>query len=85
MIDAPSRGDNWAEALIDLLHVASFIKLGNRLLACNLSEHELLYQISHLIGIQMAKFELDQYHNKFGAKDLYYFFFVVNISLFHSN
>lgn len=69
-VESSGRLDNWKELLLDLFYVIFLIKLGNIFLSCDLNSSGYLFAISHFLGVYMAKFELDQYLNKFGQRDL---------------
>jgi hypothetical protein len=85
-VEATGRLDNWKELLLDLFYVIFLIKLGNLFLYCEFNGPGYLFAISHFLGIYMAKFELDQYLNKFGQKDLFHnvFLIVYSFGLFIS-
>jgi hypothetical protein len=76
-VESNGRSDNWRELLLDLFYVAFLIKLGNIFLDCQLSGAGYLFAVSHFLGVYMAKFELDQYLNKFGQRDFLHNAFVV--------
>jgi hypothetical protein len=75
--ETSGRLDNWKELLLDLLYVVFLIKLGNIFIVCQLNETGYLLAISHFLGVYMAKFELDQYLNKFGQRDFLHNAFIV--------
>jgi hypothetical protein len=76
-VETTGRLDNLKELLLDLFYVVFLIKLGNIFLYCEFDGPGYLFAISHFLGIYMAKFELDQYLNKFGQKDLLHNVFVI--------
>lgn len=68
--DRPSRADNWKELLMDMFYIAFLIKLSDGYMVCRLNVEEFVDAAARFLGMYMAKFEMDQYLNKFASKDV---------------
>jgi hypothetical protein len=75
--DKPSRADNWKELLMDMFYIAFLIKLSDGYMSCRLNVEEFVYSCARFLGMYMAKFEMDQYLNKFTSKDVFHHAFIV--------
>jgi low temperature requirement protein LtrA len=77
------RSESWMELFIDLFYVAFFIKLGDILHTCGAGMDIMVYVCSIFLGVCMAKFDFDQYMNKFATEDLLHkvFFTVYSMGL----
>ena len=76
-LEKPSRADNWKELLMDLFYIAFLIKLGDGFLYCELTVEQFVFAVSRFMGMYMAKFEMDQYLNKFANKDFVHTVFIL--------
>lgn len=77
------RSESWMELFIDLFYVAFFIKLGDILHTCGADVHIMTYVATIFLGVNMAKFDFDQYMNKFATEDLLHkvFFAIYSMGL----
>jgi low temperature requirement protein LtrA len=77
------RSETWVELFIDLFYVAIFLKLGDYIFTCGINPASIHYIASVFLGVYMAKFDFDQYMNKFANDDMLHklFFLVYSFGL----
>lgn len=76
---------------MDMFYIAFLIKLSDGYMSCRLNIEEFVYSTARFLGMYMAKFEMDQYLNKFASKDVFnnmyilFYFFGIYVMILNTN